>query len=58
MNMFELLVVLNVENRTVELTGLACAKEFDNIFAHLLTVVESQRICHPVTQNSMIMHEI
>jgi len=56
--MFELLVVLNVENRTVELTGLACAKEFDNIFAHLLTVVESQRICHPVTQNSMIMHEI
>ena len=32
--MFELLVVLNIENRTVEMTGLAYSQEFDNIFAH------------------------
>ena len=30
MNVFESLVVLNIENHTVEVTGLA---EFDNIFA-------------------------
>ena len=30
MNMFELLVVLNFENRTVELTGLAFSQKFDN----------------------------
>ena len=33
MNIFELLVVLNIENRSVELTGLAYSQEFDNIFA-------------------------
>ena len=32
MNIFELLVVSNIKNRTVELTGLAYSKEFDSIF--------------------------
>ena len=32
-NIFESLVVLNIENRTVKLTGLAYGQEFDNIFA-------------------------
>ena len=33
MNIFELLVVLNIENHTVELTGLAYSQKFNNIFA-------------------------
>ena len=33
MIIFELLVVLNIENHLVELTGLAYSREFDNIFA-------------------------
>ena len=33
MNIFESLVVLNIENHTVELTGLAYSQEFHNIFA-------------------------
>ena len=32
MNIFESLVVLNIENRTVKLTGLAYGQEFDTIF--------------------------
>ena len=32
MNIFELLVVSNIKNRTVELTGLAYSKEFDGVF--------------------------
>ena len=33
MNSFESLVVLNITNRTVKLTGLVYSQEFDNIFA-------------------------
>ena len=33
MNIFESLVVLNSENRSVKWTGLAYGQEFDNIFA-------------------------
>ena len=33
MNIFESLVLLNSENHTVELTGLAYSQKFNNIFA-------------------------
>ena len=33
MDIFESLVVLNIENHTVELMGLAYSQVFDNIFA-------------------------
>ena len=33
MNIFESLVVVNIENHTVILTDLAYSQEFDNIFA-------------------------
>ena len=53
---FESLVVLNIElNHTVELMGLACSQEFDNIFA---PVVKSQRRRHAMTENSVIVHEM
>ena len=56
MNIFELLVVLNIElNLTLELMGLAYSQEFDNIFA---PVVKSQRRCHAMTANSVIVHEM
>ena len=56
MNIFELLVVLNIElNLTLELMGLAYSQEFDNIFA---PVVKSQRRCHAMTENSVIVHEM
>ena len=54
MNIFELLVVSNIKNRTVELTGLAYSKEFDSIF--VLNCREPRY--HPMTQNSVIVHEI
>ena len=34
MNIFESLVVLDIENRTVKLTGLAYGQEFDNIIKY------------------------
>ena len=56
MNIFESLVVLNIElNLTLELMGLAYSQEFDNIFA---PVVKSQRRCHAMMENSVIMHEM
>ena len=56
MNIFESLVVLNIElNLTLELMGLAYSQEFDNIFA---PVVKSQRRCHAMTENSVIVHEM
>ena len=56
MNFFESLVVLNIElNHTVELMSLAYNQEFDNIFA---LVVKSQRRCHAMTENSVIVHEM
>ena len=33
MNIFESLVVLDIENHTVELTDLACSPLFDDIFS-------------------------
>lgn len=33
MNNFESLLVLNIENHTVELKDLAYSQEFDNVFA-------------------------
>ena len=47
--------LLTIENHTVELTGLASSLEFDNFFA---SVVESQRKCHLMTKNSVIVHDI
>ena len=41
-------------NRTVKLTSWGYSQEFDNIFS---SDVESER-CHPMTQNSVIVHEI
>ena len=56
MNFFESLVVLNIElNHTVELMSLAYSQEFDNIFAPF---VKSQRRCHAMTENSVIVHEM
>ena len=56
MNIFESLVVLNIElNLTLELMGLAYSQEFDNIFA---PVVKSQRRCHAMMENSVIVHEM
>ena len=56
MNFFESLVVLNIElNHTVELMSLAYCQEFDNIFA---PVGKSQRRCHAMTENSVIVHEM
>ena len=57
MNIFESLVVLNIElNHTVELMGLAYSQEFALIF--LPSVVKSQRRCHAMTENSVIVHEV
>ena len=56
MNIFESLVVLKIElNLTLELMGLAYSQEFDNIFA---PVVKSQRRCHAMKENSVIVHEM
>ena len=56
MNIFESLVVLNIElNLTLELMSLAYSQEFDNIFA---PVVKSQRRCHAMMENSVIVHEM
>ena len=56
MNIFESLVVLNTElNLTLELMGLAYSQEFDSIFA---PVVKSQRRCHAMMENSVIVHEM
>ena len=53
-NIFESLVVLNIENHTVELTGLPYSQEFDNIFS---LCCRGQR-CPAMTQNSVIVYEI
>ena len=56
MNIFESLVVLNVElNHTVELMVWLIAKSL-TIF--LPSVVKSQRRCHAMTKNSVIVREM
>jgi len=56
MNIFESLVVLNIElNHTVELMGWLITKSLTIL---LPSVVKSQRRCHAVTENSVIVHEM